>query len=515
MTRDRTARVLPLLLAMSYLFTPGTAQPISSLAKNDPYPMFTTLDPHTFLQTQEKLRIKEPFFAQERNSSVELSISAYGQTADRGRDPNGRKYVPGVMQRLTTSNSCDVPCSATDTCMTNITCIPEKNGFPVELGDINGRLNMVALLLGQAPDTLVPTLKTAYDEIAPTARMIDPTERLGCFSIPIRYRKYGMRFHMSCNLLAGLGITIRAGIANINQRVGPFRDLTCFAANCCPDQTVEACTTQFAPSDTEFRELQRKIQTYLMREVTSIANELCLNICDFNETSLDEIRVGIFWSKVHEINRERPDWPHVLACPFIKLTGSFSPVRELNTNRVFSAMFANNRHHALGIDAGINFDFVETIEAGIEIGATHFFGHNFCNYRMPTYQAQRVFFPAVTDVHIKPGFNWHVAAKIAANHFIDKLSFFFQFITVNHKDDSICMRDCRRNADCCATGGTDTCCKPQVLECLSAWRSNFANIAFNYDISPNIGAGLLWQAPLYQRNSYRSTTLMLGLYATF
>jgi len=517
MTRDRFARVLPLLVALACLLKPGAVQSISSLAKNDPYPMFTTLDPHTFLQTAEKLRIKEPFFAQEKNNAVEMSISAYGQTADRGRDPDGRKFVPGAMQRLTVSNSCDTS-SCVDTCLSNLTCIPEKNGFPVELGDISGRLNMIALMLGQVPSgkSLGSTLETAITQINPDQSLIDPTQRLGCFSIPIRYRKYGIRFHMSLNLLAGLGINIRTGVANIDQRVGPWRDLTCFANNCCPGDTSTDCTPyQFAPTDAEFAELQRKIQTYLMKEVCPIAKELGLDICDFHETSLDELRVSLFWSKVHEINRERKDYPYVLVCPFAMLTASFSPVRELNTNRVFSAMFANNRHHALGADFGINFDFVETIEAGIEVGFTHFFGRNFCNYRTPNYDCQRVFFPFTTDVKISPGHNWHLAAKLAAIHFLDKLSFFFQFVTVNHTDDDITLRDCRTCLESCAPGSQTSAFKPGALACNSAWRSNFANIAFNYDISPNMGAGFLWQAPLYQQNSYRSSTIMLGLYATF
>jgi len=380
---------------------------------------------------------------------------------------------------------------------------------------------MVALMFGEIPDgcSLGPTLTRAIAEIDPTRKnhsLIDPTQRLGCFTIPIKYRKYGVRFHMAVNIMTGLGIGINAGLANIDQRVGPMRDLTCFANNCCPDQTdTSTCTTQFAPTPDEFKELQNKIQTYLMREVGNIAKELKLDICDYHELSLDELRVSLFWSRVHELNGEREDWVHVLASPFFKLTASFSPGRELNTNRVFSAMFANNRHHAIGADFGINFDFVETIEAGIEIGATHFFSREFCNYRVPTYEAQRVFFPCTTNVKIRPGRNWHMGIKLAANHFIDKLSFFCQFVMVHHKDDNITLRDCKSCTNSCLANSQSTAFRPGTLECLSSWRNSMANIAFNYDISPNIGAGLLWQAPLYQRNSYRSSTVMAGIYATF
>jgi hypothetical protein len=90
-------------------------------------------------------------------------------------------------------------------------------------------------------------------------------------------------------------------------------------------------------------------------------------------------------------------------------------------------------------------------------------------------------------------------------NFMGNLSFFFQYVLVIHKEDKICL-DCS-NDDCAFM--------PEILENLSAFRVQVANIGFNYEIAPQISLGFLWQAPLSQYNAYRSTTIMVGFNAAF
>ena len=125
---------------------------LSSLAKNDPYPVYNAVDPHTFLYTHEKLKITNPKAADRKHDSVGLSISPFGQNADRGRNLSGVK---------------------------------------VPLGDLTGRWSMLALMFGPIPTgkTMAPTLQTALNNLFPgvapgdldDGSKIDPNQNFGFF----------------------------------------------------------------------------------------------------------------------------------------------------------------------------------------------------------------------------------------------------------------------------------------------------------------------------------------------
>ena len=78
---------------------------------------------------------------------------------------------------------------------------------------------------------------------------------------------------------------------------------------------------------------------------------------------------------------------------------------------------------AVNFNAGMNFDFVETVEIGTEVGYSHFFKKDFDNYRAPTNVLQSGIFPYSTNVSVQPGDTAYVAGKLAAYHFLDRLSF--------------------------------------------------------------------------------------------
>jgi len=434
---------------------------LSSLTRNDGYPVFTTLDPHTFLQTKQKLKYKDPDFAEQKHDLVSLSISPFGQNADRGKDITGKECVP--------------------------------------LSDLTGRWNILALLFGKIPagQELPPTLQKAFDELFPgvpegtlnDCTKIDPEEEFGFMCFPLKYRKRGVRFELQANLVAGFGLSFQTGLASIRQTVTAIIDHTCAFKKDCPFNPEPLTDVQ--------------IKENLTNNIKKIAQEICLNICDFCETSAEELRLNLFWRYAYELNRDKPDWPHVLFVPFFEIGGSFSPGREKKPSEAFGVPFGNNGHSALGATAGFNFDFIDTIEIGAEVGLTHFFDNDFENFFVPTSEFQSSIFPFRTNVTVSPGLNWHFAAKLAAYHFLEHLSMWFQYVVIEHKPDSITLKKC------------DEAFLPEVLEKESSWKLKVANIGFNYDISPNIGLGFLWQAPLSQRGTYRSTTLMGSVYFSF
>lgn len=496
------------LLIVSFLVSYTTPLPaLTSLAKNDPDPVFSSPDPHTFLYDKQRLGVKDPDVGVLKHAYVSLSLSPFGQTANSGRGATGCQFLPVDVsfEQVCVGTDCTSSdtsfASGTTACPTTIVdCI---KGQPIELGDITGRTNMIALLYGDLPQgqTLPPSLLDAQNALFPGMEpindpsLIDPNQQYASFSIPLKYRKYGVRFDLSANIAGGFGINVQTGIVNIRQELAcQIKDLTCVATNTC----------NFTVPNPNAPDGQNQVEKFLMQPFDIITQQLCVNTRDFNETSVEEVRFNAFWRRAYEMNFGlQPEYPPFLIMPFIVLSGSVSPGKKVHPNQFFALPFGNNGHNAVGFTTGLSLDFLDTIEIACEVGGTHFSGRTIPCMRMPNNMYQKTLFPFTTDVRLHPGMNWNFAAKIGAYHFLHNLSAYFQFMMINHEQDSYKIVNC------------DPAFTPEALKRVSPWKVKVANIGFNYDISPNISLGFFWQAPLSQRNAYRSTTVMGSFNATF
>jgi len=489
---------------------------------NDPYPMYSTLDPHEFMYRWHREWLKN-LSEKDEQERIRFSVSPFAQFADRGR---------------------------------NI-----KND-EVYLGDINGRWNMIALLFGETPQgkTLPPSLSTAKDAlfgvnagvITNPETYVDPTQRFGFFAVPLKYRKYGVRFEADFRLVRDLGFCVQFGYACICQRLEDVclqydicRGVECVPNLCtytcsedpnttCPPDTAAAAEENSPPCDTvccpdcahrNYRlpidltacspcsqypppnlapigvtKISREnVQFYLMRQLHTIAKELGLDLCDFNKASIEDVRFNFYWRHALEVNEDKEGWEHFLLIPFLEACFVVGVGDARNTSCMFSLPFGNNCHNAVGFKGGFLLDFTETVELGFEAGLTHFFSKSFSCYRVPNSIHQSGIYPYTTAVRVCPGLNCHGSLKLATRHFLGRLSTFFQYLVVMHKDDTICP--CKN----------DPAFQPCLLERKSCWKSHLANIGFNYDISENISLGVLWQAPLSQKRAYRSNTVMFSI----
>ncbi len=456
-----------ILIVACFFVTNAPIYALSSLAKNDPYPVFSTLDPQNFLYTHEKLQIIDPELAKRKRDNVGISLSPFGQNADRGRD------VDGV-----------------------------RTG----LGDLTGNWSMIALMYGSIPSgkTMTATLQTALTNLFPgvapgslnDGTKIDPDQNFGFFSVPLKYRKRGVRIDLSADIYAGFGLNFHTGIVSMTQTNTVLVDLTVCTEFACP----------FDPSPLT----GATVETYLMKQQKTIFKEIGLDVGDFCETSIEEVRVNLFWRRGFELNSEDEDWPHFIIIPFFVIGGSVSPgdenrISSGGLNRAFAIPFGNNDHSAVGFTTGLNIDFVESIEVGAEVGITYFLKRNFEKFRLPTNEYQSGVYPFSTDVTVHPGFNWHFGGKIAAYHFLDRLSGYFQYVQMEHTQDDVKLRKCD-------DAGIFL---PEQFERITGFKVKVINAALNYDISPNIALGIFWQAPLSQRNAYRCSTVLFSFNASF
>lgn len=588
---------------------------LTSLAKNDPYPMFNSLDPQSFLYTRPCQDTEDPYCIHAENLKWSISCSPFGQNAYSGANKHGEKFLPARV------------CPNTEPCGSTMP-VP-ITGNRVELGDLTGRINMIALLYGEKPENqdLPDSLKDAQDclfsqdpEFQPTPfnganntqndflaqnddthffntssdnfeisnnnafipnnfenlnnnafvannfedannnaiaqnflfrkkpplcqlpeaskqrlddpSLIDPAERYASLTFPLKYHKRGVRLDFSSNINCGFGINVQAGIASISQLVKRIRlqtkvvpgdakeinienDLTC--------QADTLCDFQLPPDETGVTTFTGQVKHMLTGNLTQIADQLHVDIDDFNDTSVEELRVNAFWRHTFDINLDN-DGPKATCMPYVMLSGSVSPGKKRCPNKLFSLPFGNDGHNAIGFSAGLNFDFINTIELSGEVGVTHFFSRTVDKLRIPNSIYQKTLFPFVADAKVSPGNNWHFAGKIASYHFLGNLSTYFQFVMIDHSHDSICLKNknnmTKKNiddedGDSSETFKSEKIFVPKTLEKTTGWKSKLANVGFTYDISPAISLGFLWQAPLSQKNTYRSSTIMCSFNASF
>ncbi len=465
-----------------------TTRAMSSLARNDPYPMFTSQDPQTFNYVNDTLLLQKLIDKKDYwKQHVTISLSPFGQNADSGRGLCGERFVGGEL---------------------------------VALGDIAGRWGMIPLLFGATPanQTLPSLLQAAQDSIFPVSQFprpisydpaVDPEQKFAYFSVPLKYRKRGLRIDIDAQIVGDFGLTIQAGVSDISQCLtlsntlnapAGFIDLTEKSNNLMPsDSSVNILNKTFGCTDITVDE----VECLLMDQLTAIAQQLDLNICNFSQVSIEDIRLQLYWRHAYELSPCAQDTQSVLAIPYFQIGGSLATAKKIHPSVMFSLPFGNNDHNAVGFTGGINFDYAQTLEFGAEIGITHFFGRDFCNVPVPNNEYQSGLYPFKTDIHVNPGLNWHFAGKIAAYHFLECLSCWFQYVMMEHQQDSICLKQ------------ADPAFKPEILAKKTPFQAKFFNTAFNYDISPHVAIGFLWQAPLSQKNSYRSTTVLLSITGSF
>jgi hypothetical protein len=442
--------------------------------RNDPAPIYKTLDPQTFLLTRQKYILKGYAVDTTRAERISLSLSPYAQRS----------------------------VEANDAC---------KNS--INLGDINGRWGMVGLLMGPIPEgyTLPPLLEIARQNLFPNQQAgvpitdplaVDKNQLCGFFSIDANYRKYGMRFNFEAQLIGDVGASIDVGIANISLKPCDFINLTTTSLD---GNTIYGLCDQTS-CDCGNPDLTRaNINKYLMCPYEPLMEQLCYNIEPFNKFSVEDIRMFLYWRHAYPMNSYRDEWADLLLIPFFKIGGAVSSNKQYDPSKLFSLSFGNQNHDAVGFTAGINADFADTVELGGETGITHFFGRQFDNYHVPTSVYQSGIYPFATCVNINPGANWHFTAKMNVYRFMGNLSFFFQYVLVIHTDDSIKLNQ----------PNPGHAFKPELLEAASNFRVQVGNVGFNYEITPQITFGFLWQAPLSQYNAYKSTTIMVGFNAMF
>ena len=511
-----------------------------NLTRNDPLPLFSSVYPYSFLATRQKASLMR-FDYTYAPARFRVSVSGYRQFANRARDSERNVIFPG---------------------------------------DINGRWNMLAFFYDPAMQKILypaldinttipasPAMAASNqipskmcEDLIQLPKFSDTNDEFGFFSIPLLYRKYGVRFESELLLIDrcyyAVGVMVQWGINDIRQTVLNFNDMTCQAlGTACPANktrgvedgcaepapmtptavappyvnpvTVPPCA-QVACNPNNRTDCVVPLQPFkpccnqkvcfsftgeckefvidnIMNQRDVIAKILGLDICNYHKEGMEDMRLSMIWRQLFVINEDDERYPRVVFMPFAQAGVGIPMMKGINNRTVFALPNGNNRHTFVGGRAGFTLDFLDTIDVSFAGGFSYFFKRDYCNFYMPTNDKESGIFPYSADVTIRPGPTWTFNFGLHAHHFLDNLSVWVEYAIVSHATDKItvCRSFIPENSIYFDTGFD-----VERAECFTKWESHVANVGFNYDLYDCLSVGFVWQAPAKQRNAYRSGTIM-------
>ncbi len=558
----------------------------ANLTYNDPYPLFSTIFPYSYLTDRQKAQLMQFEYAYPV-SRFQISVSGYRESANFGRNrqrdavnlgdmPFGRwnmlSFFWDPVLRDQLFNALQINFDGDiDTINCNPTIDPVYGCFCPN---------------GSSPCTATPCSLNGNNTFCTLTQPIysDPNKEFGFFTIPLLYRKYGVRFESYLLLVDrcfySIGLKAQFGVANITQRVLAFEDLTCQALGiacpvfsnqdgmcqnnpflssdsaCCPTpnpaspipvavpyvdestnpippcpaqapcvpvgpttasncvelpQSFQACCNSTACFSYDVGTKKLVIEK-IMRQKNIITEYLGLNINSFDKVGLEDARLMLFWRQVFVINEEDEFYPRLVFIPWAEAGVAVPMSKQRNLAKPFSLPIGNNDHLSAGLVAGFTLGYLDTIDLNFAAGFTKFFEREVCNYGMPTNPKESGLFPYSADVKLKPGTTWQFNASMNAYHFLDNLSFWAEYVIVSHRHDEI--KVCRSHIPSTSIYYSQGFLV-ELAEDYTKWEAQFLNMSFNYDLSPFLSIGIMWQAPVKQRNTYIVGTVLGSLTITY
>jgi hypothetical protein len=517
-----------LIVQLLCIFFNSSLSALSSLANNDPYPIYNAYYDFELTRWQKEWIIGCNEICDD-DEIFSLAISPFSQKARSGRDfAHTRRNLgdltgPWNMLGMLYGG------------------IPEGESLQnTQLGEAKFHIfsDLISSLANPAPISLQDLIISATSDQTSTYVLTDSSDNIGFFSVPIHYRKVGVRFEASFQPFANFGLTVQAGVSEIRQTVTGLIDLTpniapqeqtsMFSQGNCPDLlcggqpfdnnffrnipillqnngftncdvcSPNPCTDTSQPTSSctnPYLEIENQLMD--ASKASLIFNQIGFDDCNFEKTSFEDVRFIVWWREIFEINRDRCSWPYFLFTPSVEFNFVIPTAKKKDPHQLYSLPFGNNGFWSIGFDSGISIDFVETVEIAFYGGMNYFFPRDVCDYRIPTDLYQQGIFPFATNVNVSPGYNFNWRAVFNAYHFVDRVSAYVDWVFVKHETDKICP--CK----------PDPAFTPDLIEkaeCITKFMSQFVDVSIYYDISPNLQLGVMAQFPVAQRNAYRATT---------
>lgn len=407
------------------------------------------------------------------------------------------------------------------------------------------------------PNGVTPTTTPTIPSIFTAGELAQDPTYFGAFSLPLEYRKGGLRFEIGIDPADWVGITIQSGFVTIQQTTTGLQSMTAALAAAQSANAPSTLNLLNLPSTNLYGELysqegsatpisspstdaQDYFDEYISNNIDEILSSKCglnINTCNFDCYSVEDVRILLNFKHTYDVDRytknddDEFNWPDMLFTPYVWIGGSIPVAEKQNYRKLLSLPFGNNGHASVGGAVGFMFDFVDSIEVGFEAGGTYFLPQTICR-PVPNHPLQRVVYPYWTNVKVQPGTNSHFKLNMNAYQFMNHISFWATYEYIQHRKDCYSLRNTASNTitktltatPVAVTEESPSICTnataltvgtveeqifyPEVLRCNSDWRMQFLNMGLVFDIQPGMQAGFVWQQPISPRNAYYPVSLL-------
>jgi hypothetical protein len=283
---------------------------------------------------------------------------------------------------------------------------------------------------------------------------------------------------------------------------------------------------------------------YNMDNLGQLINQ---NFRPYSAQSFDDTTFELFYRRLiiynKLIKKTNPDEPNkiehmpytLLPTASIHVTCPIAP--RVPANKIFGKPLDNNGHWELGANLGIEFDFINNIILGTDVGFSWYNQSDYNNVPVPTNQFNQGIYLYNANLIKIPGFSYTIAAGMQVDEIFDCVNFFSEYRLIRHAEDNFIIKSINNLLPIKYMENTHTTPKedgnntldtipngilylnydqkppyPKIVAVdhmkeVSSWMVQLINITVNYKINSDMFLGFAWQQPFLLRNAYNATTL--------
>ena len=342
-----------------------------TINKNDPAPIYSTVFPYFYLYNKQNT-FQLPIFdycVDDLKYNFQFSFTPFYQRSDKGSnfceclaqlgDLTGRPNLLAVLPynhfNVNTTNACEQSDRNNYDCYSDIPCellvFNKKEGLVVD--------TKVPQFLYEIRDELLACINCENANISCTPEKLLSVEGLlalqnytpnfGTYSVPIRYRKAGVRFQGSFMFSRCLGVNIQFGFANISQcptfisqnnycpvvaTTNASTD-TSTNINTCNQCARDICAIPSGDlatpcgtlnpivcrnplpnelTNSQWQSIVACVENNLMSQLRPICDTLNLDVCNFSKTAIEDVHAELFFRQGYEFGdpKDLSCWSNLL-----------------------------------------------------------------------------------------------------------------------------------------------------------------------------------------------------------
>lgn len=330
--------------------------------------------------------------------------------------------------------------------------------------------------------------------------------------VNIKYEKMGLRGQISFDLGVGLGINVKGGIVNMRNRPYNFILQPAFASNAGLSTNTDATGAAPAAPSAEQQAQALKIYEATMGENArrSLLKEIGFDTREFSLTDLEDLYGNFYWHvpiKIHEQGE------HVFSIvPYLSVGASLPLGQERNYNKIYAVVNGSDGFAGLTAEGAIALDFPKMMQLSAGGGLTVYNTRTLTGYHVPTSDFQSGLYPWTTSITRQPGPVWYMNISMKADDIMSKkdvpnFSVYFDYIYAEHLRDTVRVKE--------PNAAFAQYFKPEMLERDSLWKAQMLHAGIKCGLSKNIYLAFSAQGTIGGSRTYRPTTILGGLIASF